>query len=176
MFKVSNKDTRTTPLASFWCLSCQLWIYFTPCSSVSNVNFEHVNTDWRKVTSNDLRITTSLQQSVFFLKMACSVFLATFFLASAKSQKKVKVQIFSIWFSVTDFDISQENKEERGYFLSSFSSATMRSPLALFWKLRKSALVLVIYGLQFSSMVYNTLSIRGAFLSCVKEEMFIEVS
>ena len=149
MFKVSNKDTRTTPLASFWCLSCQLWIYFTPCSSVSNVNFEHVNTDWRKVTSNDLRITTSLQQSVFFLKMACSVFLATFFLASAKSQKKVKVQIFSIWFSVTDFDISQENKEERGYFLSSFSSATMRSPLPCFENWKKVPWF-------WSSMVYNS--------------------
>ena len=31
MFKVNNKDTRT---------------YFTPCSSVSAVNFEHVTADW----------------------------------------------------------------------------------------------------------------------------------
>ena len=35
MFKVNNKDTRTT-----------LWIYFTPCSSVSIANFEHVIADW----------------------------------------------------------------------------------------------------------------------------------
>ena len=32
MFKVNNKDTRRT--------------YFTPCSAVSIVNFEHVNADW----------------------------------------------------------------------------------------------------------------------------------
>ena len=35
MFKVNNKDTRTTPMA-----------YFTPCSSVSIVNFEQVTADW----------------------------------------------------------------------------------------------------------------------------------
>ena len=34
MFKVNNKDTRTTIFL--------LWAYFTPCSSVSVVNFEHV--------------------------------------------------------------------------------------------------------------------------------------
>ena len=34
-FKDNNKDTRTTPLA-----------YFTPCSSVSIVNFMQVNTGW----------------------------------------------------------------------------------------------------------------------------------
>ena len=38
MFKVNNIDTRTTPLA--------YWTYFTPCSSVSVVNFEQVNVDW----------------------------------------------------------------------------------------------------------------------------------
>ena len=33
MFKVNNKD---------WCLYCWLWTYFTPCSSVSIIKFEHV--------------------------------------------------------------------------------------------------------------------------------------
>ena len=42
MFKANNKNNRTTPLASFWCLYCLRCTYFTPCSSVSNVNFEHV--------------------------------------------------------------------------------------------------------------------------------------
>ena len=46
MFRVNNKDTRTTPLASFWCLYCLLWTYFTPCSNVSIVNFEYVITSW----------------------------------------------------------------------------------------------------------------------------------
>ena len=30
MFKVNNKETRTTPLTSFWCLECYFWAYFTP--------------------------------------------------------------------------------------------------------------------------------------------------
>ena len=46
MFKVNNKDIRTTLLASFWCLYCYLWTYFTPCSSVSFVDFEQINADW----------------------------------------------------------------------------------------------------------------------------------
>ena len=40
MFKVNNKDTRTTSMASFWYLYCKLLTYFTPCSSVSIVNVE----------------------------------------------------------------------------------------------------------------------------------------
>ena len=51
MFKVNNKDTRTTPLAAFWCLSCQIWTYFTPCSSVSIVNFEQANAGWVGITT-----------------------------------------------------------------------------------------------------------------------------
>ena len=41
MFKVNNKDTRTTPMPT----------YFTPCSSVFIANFEHViaGWDWDKV-------------------------------------------------------------------------------------------------------------------------------
>ena len=46
MFKFNNKDTRTTPLSLFWCLYCYLLIYFTPCFSVSIVNFEQENTGW----------------------------------------------------------------------------------------------------------------------------------
>ena len=38
MFKVNNKDTRTTQMASFW----RPYSYFTPCSSSSIVDFEHV--------------------------------------------------------------------------------------------------------------------------------------
>ena len=35
MFKINNKDTYG-----------YLWRYFTPCSSVSIVDFEQVDTDW----------------------------------------------------------------------------------------------------------------------------------
>ena len=41
MFKVNNKDTRTTDAIT----------YFTPCSSVSIVNFEQVNSGWDKSTT-----------------------------------------------------------------------------------------------------------------------------
>ena len=43
---VYNKDTRTTSLALFWHLYCHLWTCFTPCSSVSIVNFEHLSAGW----------------------------------------------------------------------------------------------------------------------------------
>ena len=56
MFKVNNKDTRTTPLASFWYLYCQLWTYFIPCSSVSIVKFEQVNAGWESFDQKSWRI------------------------------------------------------------------------------------------------------------------------
>ena len=46
MFRVNNKDTRTTAMGSFWCLYCLLWTYFTTCSSIFMVNFEHVIAGW----------------------------------------------------------------------------------------------------------------------------------
>ena len=46
MFKVNNKNTKATPMASVWCLYWELWTYFTPCSSVFIVNFENVIADW----------------------------------------------------------------------------------------------------------------------------------
>ena len=42
MFKVNNKDTKMTQMASFWCLYCERITYSTLCSTVSNVDFEHV--------------------------------------------------------------------------------------------------------------------------------------
>ena len=56
MFKFNNKDTRTTPMAVFWCLCLWLWRYFFPFSSVSIANFEHVIANW--VYSNKLGIST----------------------------------------------------------------------------------------------------------------------
>ena len=53
MFKVKFTNTRTRceicseltikTLVSLWCLYCQLWTYFIPCSSVSIVNCEQLN-------------------------------------------------------------------------------------------------------------------------------------
>ena len=56
LLKINNRNTRTrceicskltiTPLVSFWCLYCYLWTNFTPCSSVSIVNFECIIADF----------------------------------------------------------------------------------------------------------------------------------
>ena len=49
MFKVSNKDTRATPKVNNKDTRMSLLLtltYFTPCSSVSIVNFEQVNASW----------------------------------------------------------------------------------------------------------------------------------
>ena len=46
LFNVTKKDTRMTSLMSFWCLYCKLWTDFMPCSGVSIVDFEQVNTRW----------------------------------------------------------------------------------------------------------------------------------
>ena len=49
MFKINNKDTRTMPITSFWCLLLILyWTYFTHYSTVSFVDFEQVNICWRR--------------------------------------------------------------------------------------------------------------------------------
>ena len=50
MLKVNNKDIRTTSMASFWHLYCKLLTCFSPCFSVSFVNFEHVFAGWVPVT------------------------------------------------------------------------------------------------------------------------------
>ena len=46
MFKVNNKDTRTTPVASFWCFIVNFGHISHPSSSVSIVNFKQVNAGW----------------------------------------------------------------------------------------------------------------------------------
>ena len=48
MFKVNNKDTRTTPMA--------------PCSSVSIVDFKHVNAGWVWVRSVYLVLYTFIEK------------------------------------------------------------------------------------------------------------------
>ena len=49
MIYVNSKDTRTTP-----------GVYFTPCSSVSIVNFEHVIAGWKSTKKEMMKIFMSL--------------------------------------------------------------------------------------------------------------------
>ena len=50
-FTCSRLTTETLEQAvtSFWCLCCYLQTNLTPCSSVSVVNFEHVNASWVEI-------------------------------------------------------------------------------------------------------------------------------
>ena len=49
MFEVNNKDIRTTPGVS------KLRAYSTSSSSVSIVNFEHVNAGWYRIKLNRVK-------------------------------------------------------------------------------------------------------------------------
>ena len=42
LFKINNKNTRTTSGRSFWCLYCWFWKYFTGRSGVFIIAFEQV--------------------------------------------------------------------------------------------------------------------------------------
>ena len=46
MLKVDSKTTTTTSMASFWCFYYLLSTYFTLCSSVYIINFEHLIVIW----------------------------------------------------------------------------------------------------------------------------------
>ena len=50
MFKVNNKNTRTTSLTSFWCFYCQLQTYFAPFSRISIADFEQINIGWESIS------------------------------------------------------------------------------------------------------------------------------
>ena len=79
-FTVNNKENRTTPITSLWCLHCSLWTYFTPCSSVSIVTFEQLIAGWDWATLSDLlnlhysKIPTVMSQifSALFLNIIVS--------------------------------------------------------------------------------------------------------
>ena len=89
MFKVDNKNTRTTSLMLFCCFYCLLWTYFTPFFSVFIVDFEQVNVTWEgihlfKVRWNDhLESYTAQKMKVsmknFFSKLffSCKISIIT---------------------------------------------------------------------------------------------------
>ena len=50
MFRVNNKNTRTTSM-TFWCFYCELWTYFTFFPIVSIGDFAHANVNWEGIFS-----------------------------------------------------------------------------------------------------------------------------
>ena len=56
MFRINNKDTRTTQGVVLVSLFLTLNIFLTLCSSVSVVNFEQVNADWEIQGPNQIEV------------------------------------------------------------------------------------------------------------------------
>ena len=58
--KVNNKDNRTTSMASFWWLYCQLWTYLTYRSGYSILNTEKMLVGYKIPVGNEWTKTISL--------------------------------------------------------------------------------------------------------------------
>ena len=69
---IKAPERRQWPVASFWCLYCQLWTYFTFCSSVPIVKFEKVNSDW--VFLKKQCLTKKVLKTFFSLKFLTNLF------------------------------------------------------------------------------------------------------
>ena len=82
LLKINKGSTSKTSLTSFCCLYCQLWIDFTHCSGVSNVN----NKGTRKLR---LKILTGVYDGTFLELLA-----DTEAVAQRCSLKKLFVEIF----------------------------------------------------------------------------------
>ena len=96
IFKVNNKDTRTTSLSSFWCLYCYLWTYFSPSSSVSIVDFDQVNVFQVHPSNTDFHQSCEkILKWLIILKMVIHE-QDTMFLHSDFSVKKIWLEFF--WF------------------------------------------------------------------------------
>lgn len=76
MFRLNNKDSRTTSLTSFWCFYCHIWTDLTYCSGLLIIEFEQVNAGWEysvsiicyafiKFMKNTLALKKCFQQKLF---------------------------------------------------------------------------------------------------------------
>ena len=108
MFKVNNKDTRTTPMASLVSLLL-LWTYFTPCSSVSVfvVNFEQVNAGW---------VRELIRLNCEFLSEFRSQSLNLFF-----------PRIFKMFLDLTYFHTTKKGLGKRYYFFGALATTLVIS-------------------------------------------------
>ena len=80
IFKVNNKDTRTTTWRRSSVFIVNFEIYFTPSTSVSNVNFEQVNAGWDRAqkmgrkSAKDFASFTYNQNPLWSLSFMCVLF------------------------------------------------------------------------------------------------------
>ena len=108
MFKVNKKYTRTTTLA--------LWTYFTPCSSVSIVSFEHViaGCDISKILNRDIPLRAIIDGIILINYLHLKFSLGNCLSISQPLQQLQKVSVrchfqenlfgkFSVYYSVADF-------------------------------------------------------------------------
>ena len=94
MFRV-NKDTRTTPMASFSCLYCELWTYSTPCSSVSVVNFEQVNYGW---VSSSINCCGFCPVELLLISSVYCHCVSNLVLEACFCEEKKAIKIKNVWF------------------------------------------------------------------------------
>ena len=75
VFGVGNEDTKTTPLASCWCLHYRLWAWLAPCSGDSVVYFGQVNADWVLVILMTRFLLTKdiFDWFIYFVVIFCSI-------------------------------------------------------------------------------------------------------
>ena len=67
MFKVNNKDTKTTPMTSFGVFIVDFEHISHHCYSVSVVNFEHVIAGWESINSCSHMTNISCTHYTYFL-------------------------------------------------------------------------------------------------------------
>ena len=116
MFKVNNKNTRTTLLTLFWCFYCQLWIYFTCFSSVFVVEFEQVNDSKEhdlliikesktEISCQQTYLSNHSSKQLFLLYLTCTAANVT------QNNKFFHVTVFSLF----TFDACRENENKLGH-------------------------------------------------------------
>ena len=104
MFKVSNKDTRTTTGVVLVSLLLTLNIFHTLfyCSSVSVVNFKHVNADWGWVLQKlqNWPFWEDLQTIIFWITTSFKEKLFCTICNPVPGKNKLGMWGFKVWFSV----------------------------------------------------------------------------
>ena len=77
MFKVNNKNTRTTSMTSFWFFYCQLWTYFTLLlvfsllTLIKQITTGKVPSFPESFTENGRKIKDEFVKTVFYQKLHC---------------------------------------------------------------------------------------------------------
>ena len=105
VFGAGNEETRTTSLASCWCLYCRLWAWLELCSGVFVVEFGQANAGWVLVILMTRFLLTNniFDWLIYFVVIFCSIRL--FFTVNITNFNNylihiMKLQVFMLLWSV----------------------------------------------------------------------------